>query len=204
MKKSIFITGTDTDIGKTVVSRAISEKLVESGKHAVYYKPVQSGGYGDTDELSGCGIRVANSYTMKEPCSPHLSSELERVEISRAKILDDYNHMAENADYIIVEGAGGIVVPIVRGEYYMWQMMLELGAPVLLVTELRVGGINHTLLSYEFLKSKGIEVRGIFANRYAGSEFEQDNKRVVEAYTGLEVITEFKGVEDVEKLFLQR
>lgn len=201
MKRSIFIAGTDTDIGKTTVSGVIYEKLAEAGKRVLYYKPVQSGGFGDTEKLSNQGAAVVNSYTMEKPYSPHLSSELEGVEISKSKIAEDYSDALGKAEYLIVEGAGGVIVPIVRGEYYLWQMMLEIGAPTLLVTELRVGGINHTLLSYEFLKSKGIEVKAIFANRYSGSEFEQDNKRVVEEYTGLKVITEFKEVEDVEWIF---
>lgn len=203
MKKSIFITGTDTDIGKTTVSKMIAKELLEAGKTVSYYKPVQSGGDGDSSALSELGAKVSNSYTMEKPYSPHLASEFEGIEIEREKIVEDYRSVAKEADYTVVEGAGGVIVPIVRGEYYVWQMMIDLAIPVLLVTELRVGGINHTLLSYEFLKSKGIAVRAIFANRYKDSEFERDNKRVIEDYTGLKVITEFKGVEDVKGLFTE-
>jgi dethiobiotin synthetase len=203
LNRSIFITGTDTDIGKTTVSKIILEKLSKAQKSTAYYKPVQSGGAGDTLSVSELGVSVINSYTMEKPYSPHLASELEGIEIKREKLLDDYREAIKKSDYTVVEGAGGVVVPIIRGEYYAWQMIQDMGIPALIVAELRVGGINHTLLSFEFLKSKGIEVRAIFANRYGGSEFERDNKKVIEDYTGLEVITEFKEVRDVEQLFAE-
>lgn len=200
MGKAIFVAGTDTDIGKTIISSKLLEQMVLQNKDIAYYKPVQSGGSDDTDYIGEFGVKVYNSYTFNAPFSPHYAAELEHVTIDKEKLILDYKSVVESHDYTVVEGAGGIIVPLIRAEYYLYDLIADLKIPVLLVTELKVGSINHTALAYEFLKSKGIEVRAIFANRYQHRDYEIDNKKVIENYTGIEVITELGG-EALERLF---
>lgn len=201
MGRALFVTGTDTDIGKTTVSKAIVAELRSRKADVVYYKPVQSGGSGDTDEISRLGVDVVNTYTFKEPYSPHYASELESVEVEPGEIISSYRGLRSRSDYLLVEGAGGLIVPLVRNGYYISNMIVDMGIDVLLVTELRVGGINHTLLSYEYLRSIGVDGICIYANRYGDSDYERDNKRIIEEYTGIEVLTELKGAGVIDRLF---
>ncbi|MEW9124324.1 MAG: dethiobiotin synthase [Thermotaleaceae bacterium] len=200
MSKGLFIVGTDTDVGKTFITAGITYILRKNGYKAISFKPIQSGGIlkdnklisGDVDFVRQVAdIReedvVMNSYCLKEAVSPHIAAEKEKVEIHVDKIIDDYQRLKTAYDYVIVEGAGGIVVPLIRERYYIYDLIQELNIPVLIVARAGVGTINHTALTAAYLKGRGIEIKGCIINQYSGSYFEKDNIEVIQKITGIKV-----------------
>nr|NUR37477.1 ATP-dependent dethiobiotin synthetase BioD [Sphingomonas sp.] len=152
----IFITGTDTNVGKTVFSAALSGAL-----HATYWKPIQAGGLDQMDcetVRNLCGrpkLKILpEGYRLTTPCSPHRAAELDSV------LIDPRGLQLPDADPLIVEGAGGLLVPVTRQTLVIdlvkgWQL------PVVLVAPTSLGTINHSLLSIEALQSRRIEILGI-------------------------------------------
>lgn len=212
MNKGIFIIGTDTDVGKTFVTAGINYILRKNDFNAISFKPVQSGGIlnsnklipGDIEfikEVSGLNedYEIMNSYCFKEAVSPHIAAEIENVYIDKNKIINDYKKLYETYDYCIVEGAGGSIVPLIRDKYYIYDLVKDLNIPVLIVARAGVGTINHTSLTVDFLKSLGIEIKGIIINGYTGSYYEDDNIKVLKSITDLYIISVINKLELSEK-----
>ncbi|TYQ15835.1 UNVERIFIED_CONTAM: dethiobiotin synthetase [Acetivibrio alkalicellulosi] len=202
MGKGIFILGTDTDVGKTFITAGINYILNKNNFRCCSFKPVQTGAF----TFSGCRISGdmkfvkemcsieedyvnMNSYCFIKEVSPHIAAELEDVRIDTKKIINDFNALKENYDYVIVEGAGGLIVPIIRNEYYMYDMIKDLNLSAILVSRAGIGTINHTSLTWEFAKSKGIDIKGIIVNGYNGLYYEDDNVDVIKSITGVPVIS---------------
>lgn len=232
MNKGVFIVGTDTDVGKTFVTGGINYVLRNKGINAISYKPVQSGGIlkgnkliaGDVEFIKEVSkleedYETMNSYCFKEAVSPHIAAEMENINIDKNKIINDFKKLQETYDFCIVEGAGGSIVPLIRNEYYIYDLIKDLNLPVIIVARAGVGTINHTVLTVNFLKSLGIEIKGIIINGYTGSYYEDDNIKILKDITGLEIISvlnkldidenedfitkareEFNGSLDVKKL----
>lgn len=158
--KRIFVTGIGTDVGKTVVSAILSEAL-----SADYWKPVQTGSYFSTDADK---IRkyVANtttkihpeSFVLKQYMSPHAAAELEGMQITLEKIV-----APETTNTLVIEGAGGIMVPLNNTEFII-DMIEQLKAEVVLVIQNYLGSINHSILSIDALRFRGIPVLGLVFN----------------------------------------
>lgn len=160
MSKQFFVTGIDTEIGKTVISAILVQAL-----KADYWKPVQSGDLDHSDSM-----KVANwnnnfpvkihqeTYRLTKPMSPHASAALDGVEI---KIPNFFLPKTDNN--LIVEGAGGLLVPLNDRENII-DLMIHLKIPVILVSKNYLGSINHTLLSIEALKRREIPIAGIVFN----------------------------------------
>lgn len=149
--KGLFITGIGTDVGKTVVSAIITKAL-----EADYWKPVQCGDLNNSDSikierLTGMNI-LLEAYRLQAPMSPHAAADLEGVELSIDKI-----ELPKSDKTIIVEGAGGVMVPFNSSETYL-DLMVKLKIPVVLVTRHYLGSINHTMLSWKVLKEAGLNV----------------------------------------------
>ncbi|MBM3279107.1 MAG: dethiobiotin synthase [Candidatus Handelsmanbacteria bacterium] len=152
-----FVTGTDTGVGKTLVCAVLM-----SGLEAVYWKPVQSGEPGDTEWVQGAtGLPAARfapeTYRFRLPRSPHEAAARQGVEIE----LDAF--CPPRAARLIAEGAGGVLVPL-NDRQLMVDLMTHLGLPVLLVARSGLGTLNHTLLSLEALRGRGLEVLGVVVN----------------------------------------
>ncbi|HEX8937633.1 MAG TPA: dethiobiotin synthase [Sphingomicrobium sp.] len=152
----IFVTGTDTDVGKTVFSAALVAAL-----EASYWKPIQAGALEQTDsdtvrKLAGLPPPkvFAEGYRLTTPCSPHRAAELDCVQI------DPDGLGLPDADPLIVEGAGGLLVPISR-EMLVIDLVASWQLPVVLVARTSLGTINHSLLSIEALRSRKIPILGI-------------------------------------------
>jgi dethiobiotin synthetase len=158
--RKIFVTGIGTDVGKTVVSSVLVEAL-----RADYWKPVQTGSFFSTDTAK---IRkwVTNpdskfhpeGYLLKQYMSPHAAAELEGIEIT----LDSLS-LPDTSNTLIIEGAGGLMVPLNRKEF-MIDMISRFDAEVVLVVQNYLGSINHTLLSIEALKTRGLKILGVIFN----------------------------------------
>ena len=121
MNKSLFVTGTNTDIGKTYICGLIQKKLIENNINAGYYKAAMSGSINISSSDAAYVKEISNSnqnlnkmvsYIFSEALSPHLAAKLNNQSIELSKIAEDYNSIADNYDYITVEGSGGIICPI--------------------------------------------------------------------------------------------
>jgi dethiobiotin synthase len=175
MPESFFITGTDTGVGKTVVSA-----LLCVGLDAAYWKPVQTGTREGTDTETVMRLAqlsrdrtLPESYRFKPPVSPHLAARWAGVQIELRKIRVPV--AVEGS--LIAEGAGGVLVPINRTQL-MTDMMRHLNLPVLLVARTSLGTINHTLLSLAALDAAHIDVRGVIM---VGKP-NRDNRDAIERY----------------------
>ena len=177
MGKGLFITGTDTGVGKTLVSMGLITLFKERGMRVGVMKPVESGcrreNGGMTPEdanllKNAAGSRddldIINPYALEAPLAPALAAEMEGVEIRLEVILRAFEILKSRHDIVIVEGAGGFLVPIF-GDFFMADLAKELNLPLVLVTEAKLGIINHTLLTLANARERGIPVLGIVMNR---------------------------------------
>lgn len=157
-RRTLIVTGTDTGIGKTVLAAALAGAL---GAH--YWKPVQAGIEEEGPDAQRVGFLgglpegkvLAEAYSLTTPCSPHLAAEIDGVTIDTARLA-----LPDIDGPLVVEGAGGALVPISRTETYADQFA-RWGAPVVLVARTMLGTINHSLLSIEALRARGVDVLGV-------------------------------------------
>lgn len=177
-----FITGTDTNVGKTTLAALLCAAL-----DAIYWKPIQTGVREGTDRATV--IRLAElprnrtlpeAYRFSPPVSPHLAAQRAGVRIDLRKINLPTLAAHEN---LIVEGAGGALVPI-NSTQLMTDLMLRLALPVILVSRTALGTINHTLLSIAALRASRLDLRGVVMV----GKSNRDNRRAIEHYGGIEVI----------------
>ncbi len=199
MNKGIFITGTDTGIGKTVVSTGLALALKHKGLDVGIMKPVQSGGRRDTEFLikaSGVKdeIELINPCYFKKPLAPLTASEIEGVQIDIATIKNAFDELCKRHDIVIVEGIGGLLVPLTE-DYFVSDLILELDIPVIVVSRPGLGTINHTLLTVKNAEESGIDIIGIIFNetkrvvRQAHHALaEKTNPSVIERLSGVPVL----------------
>lgn len=180
MHTGFCIAGIGTGVGKTIFSAIITETL-----QADYWKPVQSGEllYTDTDTVhylisNSKSIFHPETYRLTEPLSPHASAAIDGIHIEPDKFV-----LPETNNTLIVEGAGGLMVPL-NTNFLIIDLFKKLQLPVILVSRNYLGSINHTLLSVEMLKQKNIPIAGLVFND-AGNQATED---FITAYTGLPVL----------------
>lgn len=174
--KGIFITGTDTGVGKTVVASAIARYLKRSGKRVGVLKPVTSGAVEVAGRLvsqdaellrlaSGCSApdRAIAPYLLREPLAPSEAASLEGVLIRYERILEAFDQVSVHHDITIVEGAGGLLVPLGE-ELLVADLAVRLGLPIIIVARPNLGTVNHTLMTIECARSRGIRVMGVVIN----------------------------------------
>lgn len=181
----LFIAGTDTDVGKTTIS---SWLCLHSGYD--YFKPVQTGLNRDSavvQTLSGVNIHK-ESYIYKTPVSPHLAARLEE------EMIDIVQIKLPPAPNLIIEGAGGLLVPI-NEHSLMIDLIKRMKTPVLLVARAAIGTINHTLLSLEALRSRDIPVMGVVVS----GELNQDNCDAIEFYGKTKVLAQVPFMRKIDK-----
>ncbi len=189
---NLFITGTGTDVGKTVISSWIALHAKFS-----YFKPIQTGLKEGADsyrvgKLSDAKI-YPEIYAYKEPLSPHLAARIENETIDIEKIV------LPKEKKLIVEGAGGVLVPI-NESYLMVDLIKKLELPIILVSATSLGTINHTLLSLEALRSRNIEVAGVILN----GEQNLQNSAAIEFYGHTSVLALFPKLEILNKNRLKK
>ena len=173
-----FVTAIGTESGKTLASAILVEAL-----KADYWKPVQAGEPGDTErvqELVNNPISKFHTEThrLKLPASPHAAAKYEH----KAIVLDDFI-LPETQNDIIVEGAGGVLVPL-NDHDFMIDIAKELKCEVVLVANLYLGSINHTLLTVDYLKRNDIPVKGIIFN----GDMNEESERIIEKHSGYKVL----------------
>ena len=158
MKQKIIVAGIDTDTGKTVASAILCKAL-----KADYWKPVQAGDLENTDShnvkrWSPETIIHSEAYRLTQPMSPHAAAAIDKIAIEESKL-----HIPETNNNLIIELAGGLMVPM-REDYLNIDWVASTGLPVILVSNYYLGSINHTLLSLYALKSRNIPLMGIIFN----------------------------------------
>lgn len=171
-----FITGTDTDIGKTLIASAMLHALVQRGVRACGMKPVAAGAVlrdgnwhnDDVDSLISAGNvamlpALIAPYLLQEAAAPHIAADLEDIAIEAVPILAAYTEIAAASDAAVVEGVGGFRVPLSDG-FDSADLAQQLGLPVVLVVGLRLGCINHALLTCEAISARGLVLAGWVAN----------------------------------------
>ena len=172
-----FVVGTDTEVGKTLVSAAFILKLKEVGIKAVGFKPVVAGTYRSPDgrefneDLET--LRLASGfehddmhlcpYVLSTPAAPQLVAQAQGIELNITVITKAFHNISEKFDAVVVEGAGGFLVPLNKKED-LGDTVKAIGLPVILVVGMRLGCINHALLTYEALKMRNLQVAGWIAN----------------------------------------
>jgi len=171
---AVFVTGTDTGIGKTWIAAALLRSLCAAGFRAVGMKPVAAGFApgtnvnADVSELCDAGnvdaaLDLRNPYSFAEPAAPHLIAAAAGVTIDIARIADAYARLRTRAGAVVVEGAGGALVPIDR-THDMLDIAAALSLPVLLVVGMRLGCLNHALLTALAVQRRGLALAGWVAN----------------------------------------
>lgn len=208
----IFITGTDTGVGKTVIAAGLALVLRERGMRVGVMKPVATGCWGDGKRLvSGDAVYLfeaaeneypplTNPLRFRSPLSPNVASIIEKKEIPIEKILKAYRELQHHYDFLIVEGIGGLLVPITK-EYYVANLIHEFALPILIVARGGLGTINHSLLTIDAAIIRGLEVRGIIFNRMPRVNFsiaEITNPKVIHDLTGIPVLGTLPELEDVD------
>ena len=169
-----FITGTDTNVGKTYVTCLLLQSLRCAGRNAAGYKPVSCGDRADAHAmLAACeGAEITleeiNPLYLKAPAAPLVAAMLENKTISARQLRDGFQAMAQRFDTVLVEGAGGWEVPLTP-ESTMADFAQSLGLPVIVVVNNKLGAINHTLLTVRSIRERGMTCAGIILN-YVGDE----------------------------------
>ena len=193
MAKGIFVTGTGTDVGKTYVTALIVKKLADAGIHAGYYKAALSGAESIEESDAGYVKKIAGitqedssllSYLYQNAVSPHLAARIEGNPVDTETVKADF-------DYVTVEGSGGIVCPIrweKEHEILLEDIVKMLHLNTLVIADAGLGTINAVVLTVEYIRNHGMDVKGIILNHYSGGAMQEDNEKMIERLTGVPVI----------------
>ena len=201
---SVFVTGTDTDVGKTIVSATILAGYQSLG--AAYWKPIATGGTEESDsrtilELAPPGTHVLPEvYSFRAPVSPHLAARLEERPIQRQVVLSAFQNNLDTDRPLVIEGIGGLLVPLNEDGWLLADLLSEVGLPVVLVASTRVGTINHTLLSLEAAHQRGLLMLGVVFN----GPRNPSNLEAVERFGGVPVIGHLGQLERVDAQSVSR
>ena len=169
MRRAYFLTGTDTGVGKTLIACALLRAAAAQGRQALGMKPVAAGGSEDVEALIAASSVAApradvNPYLLREPLAPHIAARRDGVDIDIEHIARCCANLRRMADFLVVEGAGGFRVPLGDTQDSA-DLAVRLELPVILVVGLRLGCINHALLSVEALHARGLALAGWVANQ---------------------------------------
>lgn len=190
MNQGFFVTGTDTEVGKTVISVGLINQLQQQGLRVVAMKPVASGcemtaqGLRNEDALAlqaAADIKVTyeqmNPYAFAPAIAPHIAAQQADTEIDLQRLADVYQQLQQQADATVVEGAGGWLVPL-NDNQTIADLAVQIKLPVVLVVAIKLGCINHALLSAQSIRSSGLELAGWVANDFLG---DSQNAAIIDA-----------------------
>jgi dethiobiotin synthase len=203
---SFFITGTGTEVGKTIVTAGILRYLRTRDINAVSMKPIQTGAEHQDGKISSPDLKIhleaaeyiptneqietMSPYLYEPACSPHLAGRMSNRYPDLSHIHNNFMDLAENNDLILVEGAGGIFAPINESQT-MLDLMKLLRLPIILVAHRGLGTINHTLLSIESLRAANLELAGVVLNETEDVEsdfIKEDNPAAIEHFGKINII----------------
>ncbi|MFH1383557.1 MAG: dethiobiotin synthase [Candidatus Omnitrophota bacterium] len=202
MKQGIFVVGTDTNVGKTVVAAGLALVLRKRGLRVGVMKPIASGckQVGNTlvsldavflmEAAENQFSALTNPIRLKEPLAPSVAAEIEGREVNVQKVSFAFRELQKNYDFVIVEGIGGLLVPL-GTDYYVSDLVRSLHLSVLIVGRISLGTINHTLLTVEALRARGIAIEGIVLNGLdprSSSLAELTNPKVIETLSKVRIL----------------
>ena len=197
---SFFVTGTDTGVGKTHITRLLLQALRHAGIDAVGYKPVACGDREDARILAAASgtltLDEVNPLHFQAPVAPYVASLLANQPLNPADLLAGFQRLAARHTTVLVEGVGGWEVPL-AAQYRVADLAKELDLPVLLVAANRLGALNHILLTLDAIRARGLTCRGIFLNQL-------DDSLDTAMISNLGVLEELSGVPLLEHLIFQQ
>ena len=217
MAKKIFITGTGTDVGKTFVTGLLVKKLRENGINAAYYKAAMSGNermkeggrLPGAEQMKGGTLIPGDAlyvkkvsgivqpleqmcpYVYEAAVSPHLASRIEGGPVVLEEVVRGFEEVCSRYEFVTMEGSGGILCPLCFDERELWleDVIGKLGLSSLIVADAGLGTINSVVLTAEYMRAKGLPVKGIIFNHFhPGDRMEEDNVRMCEYRTKLPVL----------------
>lgn len=203
--RGLFVTGTDTDVGKTIVTGALAAAIRAEDLNVGVWKPVQSGallGSGETDaerllQYSGIHERAEDvaSFTFQAPLTPMLAAKQDGVDITLQEIITAGQPLIHRFESVLIEGAGGVAVPLTEDSLVV-DLISELRIPALIVARSGLGTINHTLLTVSYLQQHGVPIIGFILNDGDSNEMYNDssaatNAELIERYCGISFLGRF-------------
>ena len=217
MSRGVFITGTDTEVGKTIVTAGLLRQLRSAGVNAATMKPVQTGAEVSSDgKLTAPDLMVHHKaaefvatpvetvlmapYLYEPACSPHLAGRMAGRYPDIGHITDCARQLEARYEVLLVEGAGGVYAPLTESET-MLDLMKALGYPVLLVAHRGLGTINHTLLSIKALRTSGLDILGVVFNEIEDVQpdfIKQDNPKAIQSFGEVAILGNIDYLTEVD------
>ena len=208
--KGYFITGTDTGVGKTVVTACLATLFKAQGEDIGVMKPIETGvdpecsSTANSDakflmEVAGVQDPEICPYRLKTPASPYQAARIEGKELDPAEILESFRVLQSKYSMMLVEGIGGLMVPITR-RYNVADLALQMGLPLIIVSRLRLGTLNHTLLTINAARQHGLKIKGVILNPSDAGEvnaIEQEQGKLIEEFSDTPVLGTCPFIEDV-------
>ena len=221
MTKSLFITGTGTDVGKTYATGLLLKKLSEAGMKAAYFKAAMSGNLRDRagNLLPGDAAWVKRISSISQPLatmcpyvyetavSPHLAAKIEGNPVDMENVLRHFDALGDRYDWVVAEGSGGILCPLRWDErkIVLEDFVRARRLSSLVVADAGLGTINAVVLTIEYMRSRRLSVKGILLNRFEpGNRLHEDNKLMCERITGVRVIGMIRSGEEELDIPLER
>ncbi len=213
--KGIFVTGTDTGVGKTIVTGLLAKFLKDKGYKVITQKWVETGSCRFSKDVN-FHLKLINKkkrelrdhlsdispYTFKFRSSPHLASSLTKRKISIERIKKSFKSLEKAFNFVVVEGVGGALVPLTRDKLVI-DVAGELNLPVLVVVGNKLGTINHTLLTLEALKARKMKIIGVVFNNLGNKESKlilKDNPKIIETISGQKSLGSLPWTKDIDRL----
>jgi dethiobiotin synthetase len=211
--KGVFVTGTDTGVGKTWIAAGLTAVLRRRGLAACYFKPVQSGCPEEDGRLVPTDARFARDLaglseplelltpiTLGLPLAPGVAAAREGVQVDLNRVARAWEELARRYEILVTEGAGGLYVPLIDTRFLVMDMVLWLGLPLIVVARPGLGTINHTVLTVKAAQMAGLPVAGAVINRYPGrpSLAEETNPEVIESLIQRPILGKVPEIAELE------
>jgi len=200
--KAVFVTGTDTEVGKTVVCGLLGRYLINKGHNVITQKWIQTGSENFSEDIAThltlMGrqkediekyLPYINPYIFRFPASAHLAATLEKSSIDAAKIKNSFTILSKEFDTVIVEGIGGALVPFNKKDLVI-DIAKELDLPVIIVVKNKLGAINHTLLTIEAIRARDMKILGLIFNGHENEDkiIANDNPEIIKTLTNERIL----------------
>ena len=219
MGEGVFITGTDTGVGKTIVTAGLVSLFIDEGLDVGVMKPIETGCFRRNGRLiprdatflkavsgSKDSLSLINPYHFPKPLAPLIAAEMDHKKIELEKILSAYKRLRKRHDLIFVEGAGGLLVPLTRKSTNL-DLILKLNLPVIVVVGSKLGAINHTLLTINWAREKGVMIIGLVINHpypcpgLRRSLAGKTNPELLRSFTDVPILGSFPNIPSVSKAY---
>ena len=211
--KGLFVTGTDTNVGKTLIAAGITAALRQQGLKVGYFKPVQSGCPEEGGGLIPTDARIVKELAqlpepldlltpirLRLPLAPGVAAVREGTKVDLEQVAGAVRELAGGYDFLVVEGAGGLYVPLVDNDFLVLDLARWLKLPLLVVARAGLGTINHTALTVLAARRAGLAVAGVILNRGSATPglAEQTNPEVIEALTGVPILGQVPEIDNLD------